>query len=57
MDYSLAEQVVLTLSEVAIEAYHMARERPRTFWGLWAVGFAAAALVLLKPGHRHASTD
>lgn len=54
MDYSLAEQIVLALSETTIEMYHAARDRPRTFWGLWVVSFLAAAWLLLRPGAKRA---
>ncbi len=50
MEYSFAEGLLLTVSEVAIDLYHTMRERPRTFWGAWALVFGLAALLLLRPG-------
>ena len=50
MDYSFAEQLLLSLSELALDTYHTYRDRPRTFWGAWTVAFTATALLLLRRG-------
>lgn len=48
MDYSRAQQLVLALSDVAFGLYHVARERPRAFWSVWALAFAGVGLLLLS---------
>lgn len=52
MEYSLAEGLVLAVSEVLIDLYHTLRDRPRTFWGAWIVAFTVAGLLLLRPAGR-----
>ncbi len=49
MDYSPSEQLLLGISQVALEIYHAAMARPRAFWGLSAVACGVAAILLLRP--------
>lgn len=56
MEYSLAESLLLALSEVVIDLYHGVRERPRAFWATWTALFAIAALLLLRRD-RHEPVD